>query len=360
VDVAFHPLVVRVRPETDDSATITFDVPEHLRDLFRHEPGQHVVLRADIDGEDVRRSYSICSAPGAPLRVGVKRIPGGRFSTWATTELRDGDRLDVLPPIGEFVHRTDPTRAASYVLVAAGSGITPILAMATTILATEPESTCTLVYGNRRVASIMFLEELEALKNRWPDRFRLLHVLSREPHDIPLFTGRIDLDKVRMLAGGLIDVDRVDSWYLCGPLGMVEDVQAALADLGVPAARVHAELFYDERVESVPEVDESSAVSVPFTVTIDGRSSTLHVDPDGPSLLDYARTVRSEVPFACKGGMCATCKAKVLCGEVTMAKNYALTPDEVADGFVLTCQAHPVAGSDPVTVSFDVHGGIGR
>ena len=360
MDVAFHPLVVRVRPETEESATLTFEVPDALADLFRHEPGQHLVLRADIDGEDTRRSYSICSAPGAPLRVGVKRIPGGRFSTWATTALRDGDVVDVLPPIGEFVHRADPTRAASYVLVAAGSGITPILSMATTILAAEPRSTCTLVYGNRRVSSIMFLEELEGLKNRFPERFRLVHVLSREPHDIPLFTGRIDAEKVRLLADGLLDADTVDAWYMCGPLGMVEDVRAALADLGVPADRVHAELFFDERVESVPEVDEAAEGSVPFTVTIAGRSSTMHVDPDGPSLLDYARTVRAEVPFACKGGMCATCKAKVLCGEVAMAKNYALTPDEVADGFVLTCQAHPVAGSDPVTVSFDVHGGIGR
>lgn len=349
--IEFHPLAVKVRPETDDAVSLTFEVPEPLRDTFRHTPGQHLVLRTTLDGEDVRRSYSICSSPGSgTLRVGIKRIPNGVFSTWATTALRDGDTVEVMAPIGEFGYTPDPATAGAYVALAAGSGITPVLSILTAILEVETASEVTLVYGNRTTTSIMFLEDIEALKNRFPDRFRVIHVLSREPHDVPLFQGRIDADKIRSLAA-LVDIAAVDAWFLCGPLDMVSTAEATLRELG--ARNVHQELFFDQRVESVTTPIDG----VTLSVTLDGRTSVVAVDPDGPSLLDYARSVRREVPFACKGGMCATCKAKVLCGEVRMTKNYALTAEELAEGYVLTCQAHPVGD---VTITYDVHGGVGR
>jgi ring-1,2-phenylacetyl-CoA epoxidase subunit PaaE len=357
--VEFHPLTVRVRPETDDSVCISFDVPADLRERFRHAPGQHLVLRTEIAGEDVRRSYSICSSANDDvLRVGIKRLDRGVFSTWATTLLADGDTVDVMPPIGEFVHHPDPTARGEYVALAAGSGITPVMSIVATTLESEPASRFTLVYGNRTTTTIMFLEEIEALKNRFPDRFQVIHVLSREPHEVPLFEGRVDAAKIGSLCGSLIDVGRVDDWYLCGPLDMVENARSALADLGVDADSVHSELFFDERIERPPEADATAESTSTLTLTLDGRTSVVGVDPDGPPLLDYARTVRSEVPFACKGGMCATCKARVIEGEVRLEKNYALTADELDAGFVLTCQSHPVDGD--VTITYDVHGGMGR
>ena len=356
VAVEFHELQVAVSPETDDSVCVRFEVPEELEATFRHIPGQHLVLRAELDGEDVRRSYSICSAPGdGALRVGIKRIPGGAFSTFATTELRTGDTLEVMAPIGDFRHRPDPAAAREYVALAAGSGITPILSILASILEVEQRSRCTLVYGNRTTRSIMFLEELEGLKNRYPDRFQLVHTLSREPHEVALFEGRIDEQKLRLLARSLITVDTVDVWFLCGPLGMVETARATLADLGVDDDCIHHELFFDQRIEAV---SASEKQEVSLTLTLDGRSSVVAVDPEGPALLDYARSVRAEVPFACKGGMCATCKARLIEGEVTLSKNYALTEEEIEAGYILSCQAHPKGGD--VVITYDVHGGLGR
>jgi ring-1,2-phenylacetyl-CoA epoxidase subunit PaaE len=363
--VQFHGLrVTEVCRQTDDAVSVTFEVPQGLEDRFTHRAGQHLVLRREIDGQDVRRSYSICAAPGEPLRVGIKRIPDGVFSTWATTELAPGEVIDGLEPIGEFTVEPEPPSSRNLVFIAAGSGITPILAMASTVLRDEPASQVSLLYGNRSSRSIMFQEELEHLKNRFPDRFQLIHVLSREPHQVPLFEGRIDEAKLRQLADGLLDVAQVDGWYLCGPLEMVESLSATLDALGVPEARVHSELFFDQRLE-VPsaaigadgatggEVGEGRGDRVEFRFLLGGRTSTVWVRPEGPSLLDHARSVRAEVPFACKGGMCATCKAGVVEGEVTMAKNFALTDDELERGMVLTCQAHPV-GQKPVVVSYDV------
>jgi ring-1,2-phenylacetyl-CoA epoxidase subunit PaaE len=359
MSVEFHPLPVVVRAETDESVSLTFEVPDDLRHVYRHVPGQHLVLRADIDGEDVRRSYSICSSANSDeLKVGIKRIPMGTFSRWATTALRTGDTVDAMPPIGEFTHVCDPSAESEYVALAAGSGITPVLSILTTILESEPASRCTLVYGNRTSTSIMFLEDLEALKDRFPDRLQVIHILSREPHEIPLFEGRIDAQKLRALTSTLIEPASVASWFVCGPLDMVETVRDTLTGLGVDDDAIHYELFFDQRIESIPDAPESAEGLVTLTMTLDGRTSTVQVDPSGPPLLDYARSARSEVPFACKGGMCATCKARVVDGEVRLDKNYALTEQEVADGFVLTCQAHPV-GAD-VTITYDVHGGMGR
>ncbi|MEL6981913.1 MAG: FAD-binding oxidoreductase, partial [Actinomycetota bacterium] len=281
MSVEFHQLkVADVRPETDDSVSITLEVPEDLTDRFVHVPGQHLVIRRELGGEDVRRSYSICSAPGDGLRVGIKRIPDGVFSTWATTELAPGEVLEVMAPIGEFVTECRADQARRVVLVAAGSGITPILAMATTILRDEPASTVTLLYGNRTSQTIMFHEELEGLKNRHPERFRMIHVLSREPHEVPLFQGRIDGPKLEQLAGSLLDVDAVDGWYLCGPMAMVEDLSATLATLGVPDDRINAELFFDERIEAPPAGDGSAEADenlIDTRVTIEGRTSVVYV-----------------------------------------------------------------------------------
>jgi ring-1,2-phenylacetyl-CoA epoxidase subunit PaaE len=359
VAVEFHPLTVSVRPETADAVAVTFTVPPELREAFRHVPGQHLVMRTQLAGEDVRRSYSICTSPASDtLRVAVKRIPGGTFSTWATSVLRDGDVVEVMAPIGEFSHLPDPQRTGRYVALAAGSGITPVLSIITAILEVERDSEVTLVYGNRTTTSIMFIEELEALKDRYPDRFQVVHVLSREPHDIPLFEGRIDAAKLRSLAATLIDVTSVDRWFLCGPLDMVTTATDTLVGLGVPPERIASELFFDQRIEAVATSTEPVEGQVTLTLTLDGRRSVVAVDPQGPSLLDHARSVRPEVPFACKGGMCATCKAKVMCGEVRLTKNYALSDDELAAGFILTCQAHPVDAD--VAITYDVHGGLGR
>lgn len=361
MSVEFHPLTIAdVRPETEESVSITFDVPADLRERFTHLPGQHLVVRADIEGEDVRRSYSICTPPGSDnLRIGVKRIPDGVFSGYATTELAPGDVIDVMPPIGEFTAACDPALSRHHVMVAAGSGITPILSMVSTVLRDEPGSQVTLVYGNRTTRTIMFHEDLEALKNRYPDRLQVLHILSREPHQVPLFQGRIDAEKLLLLTESLIDPSAVDQWYLCGPLDMVEKLTAQLVELGVHPDRVHSELFFDERIETVPGPSGPTDGLVETNVILDGRTSVVHVDPNGPPLLDYARSVRTEVPFACKGGMCATCKAITLEGEVTLSKNYALTAAEVDAGYILTCQAHP-KGDGPLTISYDVHGGMGR
>ncbi|MDH3292972.1 MAG: phenylacetate-CoA oxygenase/reductase subunit PaaK [Acidimicrobiia bacterium] len=358
--VEFHTLnVAAVEPQTDESVAVTFAIPEHLRARFRHVPGQHVVVRKMLDGDDVRRTYSICSpaADGAAVRVGVKRIPNGVFSTFATTKLKAGDTLDVMAPIGEFT--LDPSRTGRYVAIVAGSGITPVLSMIQSALAQNPASDFTLIYGNRTSVSIMFLEDLEDLKNRYPDRFQVVHILSREPHQVPLFQGRIDADKLRSLASTLIDPTAIDRWFLCGPLEMVETARSTLAELGVADDAVSYELFFDQRVEGgAREAVEEGEGSVTVQVTIDGRTSVVKAEPDGPPLLDYARSVRAEVPFACKGGMCATCKAKLITGEVTLTKNYALTDEELAAGYILTCQAHPV--SDEVALTYDVHGGVGR
>jgi len=356
--VEFHRLMItEVGSLTDDAVSISFDVPDELGSRFRHVPGQHIVVRADIDGQEVRRTYSVCSPPGQ-LTIGIKRIPDGVFSTYATTELAPGRHLDVMAPIGEFTlpvqDRSTPTR---YVAIVAGSGITPVLSMVSTALTENPDSRFTVIYGNRTSQSIMFIEELEGLKDRYPSRLQLIHVLSREPHQIPLFQGRIDDQKLRSLAASLIDVESVDRWFLCGPLAMVETAQGTLADLGVEPDRVSLELFFDQRIEAVepsPDDEAEQEGACEVLVTIDGRTSTVRALPDGPSLLDYARSVRAEVPFACKGGMCATCKASVISGEVTMTKNYALTDEELAAGFVLTCQAHPVTAT--VHLDYDVRG----
>ena len=350
----FHPLrVADVRPETDDAVSITFEVPDDLAAEYRYLPGQHVTLRALIDGEDVRRSYSICAnANDGVLRVGVKRLPGGVFSTYATTALAAGDTLEVMPPVGEFTISPDPANARHYGAVAAGSGITPVLALVATVLEAEPQSRFTLLFGNRAARSIMFLEELEGLKDRYPDRFHLIHVLSRESGAVPMFSGRLDAERLTQLFDVIVDTDTVDDWFLCGPFEMVQAARLVLEARGVLPSAIHDELFFAGPLDAAdlpPEpVDEAGAVTITFTV--DGRSSTTRMRPE-TSILDAALRVRGELPYSCKGGMCASCKARVVEGTVEMDKNYALVEDDLNAGYVLTCQAHPT--SDTVVVDFD-------
>jgi ring-1,2-phenylacetyl-CoA epoxidase subunit PaaE len=354
MSVEFHPLrVLEVSPLTDESVTVTFDVPEELARTFEYLPGSHVTMRARIDGEDVRRSYSICSnANEGKLRVGVKRLPGGVFSNWAIERLKAGDVIEVMPPVGEFTIDPDPGSAGHRVAIAAGSGITPVLSLISTTLESEPESSWTLIYGNRTANSVMFLEELEGLKDRYADRFQLLHVLSREGSDLPLLSGRIDDAKIRLVHDRLLGGREVDDWYLCGPYELVMAARATLADLGVDADRIHDELFFAGPLDqaSLPPEPPPGEGSVDLTVILDGRAVQTRMDPE-TSILDAALRVRSELPFSCKGGMCATCKGRIEEGEVRMDKNYALVDTELEAGYVLTCQSHPV--TDRVVVRYD-------
>jgi ring-1,2-phenylacetyl-CoA epoxidase subunit PaaE len=286
------------------------------------------------------------------LRVGVKRLEGGAFSTWATTRLAPGDILEVMPPVGDFVIETDPRSAKHYAAVAAGSGITPILSLMSTTLESEARSRWTLVFGNRGANSIMFLDEVEGLKDRYPDRVHLIHVLSREQPDLDLFGGRIDEAKLAQLFERVVDARTVDEWFLCGPFEMVAAARRALESGGVGEDHVRDELFFAGPVDPASLVPpEQIRGSVSLRVTVGGRTADTRMDPE-MSILDAALRVRSELPFSCKGGMCASCKARLTGGDVTLSKNYALTDAEVEAGYVLTCQAHPVGRA--VAVDYDV------
>jgi ring-1,2-phenylacetyl-CoA epoxidase subunit PaaE len=367
----FHPLrVASVEPVTDDSVAITFEVPDDLREDYAFSHGQHLTIRTELAGDDVRRSYSICSPAGSGvLRVAVKRLPGGAFSEHALDVLRPGDVLEVMTPSGRFFTELDPANRKHYVCVAAGSGITPVLSIVATTLAVEPHSSVTLVYANRTSRSVMFLEEVEDLKDAYPDRFQLIHVLSREPQDVELFSGRLDVARMGRILEGVVPPETVDEWFLCGPHLMVSDLRKLLVSEGVPKKAIHAEIFHVEPSGRAPRT-RRTATTVPsgaegpaagaepagaqgarVTVTLDGRTSTFRLDPDGPAVLDAALLVRSDAPFACKGGVCGTCRAKVLEGSVEMDTNWALEPDEVERGYVLTCQSHPT--TDTLVLDYD-------
>jgi ring-1,2-phenylacetyl-CoA epoxidase subunit PaaE len=347
----FHPLTVaKVESLTDDAVAVTFDIPAELAEDYVFKPGQALTLRRAIDGRDERRSYSICAPMGASPRVGVREVPGGFFSSYLVHEVQPGDTIEVLPPSGTFT--ADLSVPGDHVFVVAGSGITPVLSLAGTVLR-DGISTVTVFYGNRRTNTVMFADELADLKDRFGTRLQLVHVLSREPRDAELTSGRLDGARLRTLIDNLVEADRVDHWWLCGPHGMVEDAKELLADLGVPTAKVHQELFYVDDVPPEPVRGDEETVSGPssqVTIVLDGRSTTLAL-PQGVPVLDSAQKVRSDLPFACKGGVCGTCRARVTDGEVEMRRNYALEPAEVDAGYVLTCQTLPL--SEAVTVDFD-------
>jgi ring-1,2-phenylacetyl-CoA epoxidase subunit PaaE len=360
----FHALTVAAVEElTDDSVAVSFAVPLELRDGFDFEPGQHVTVRLldPAGGDEVRRSYSICSTPThlrerGVVRIGVRQIAGGVFSSYAISGLRSGDRVDVLPPLGHFTTAFDPARSRHYAAIIAGSGITPVLSLVATALQTEPASRFTLLYGNRRAASVMFAEELADLKDRYPQRLHVVHVLSREPQLSPLLSGRIDAERLRaILDAGLVDSTGVDEWFLCGPYEMVVDAKGVLAERGVADRAVRTELFHVEdeptptRTPARPE-GGASAGGTTVTILLDGRESTFTMGRE-ERVLDAALRVRGELPYACKGGVCSTCRARLVEGKVVMAHNYALEPDQLAAGYVLTCQSSPV--TDHLVVDYD-------
>ncbi|MFD9127467.1 1,2-phenylacetyl-CoA epoxidase subunit PaaE [Kitasatospora sp. NPDC059571] len=347
----FHELrIAALEPLCEDAVAVTFEVPGELAEDFAFRPGQTLTLRRIVAGADERRSYSLCSPVGGPLRIAVREVPGGLFSRWLVREARVGERIEVLPPTGLFT--AEPADRAHHVLVAAGSGITPMLSIAGSVLDGHPDSRVTLLYGNRRSDTVMFADELADLKDRHLDRFQLVHVLSRESRDAELLSGRLDPERVRSLVTALVDVPAVDHWWLCGPYGMVTGARELLDGLGVPGERVHQELFHaeDEPIAERAEAPAADGELSEVTVVLDGRSSTLRL-PRDRSILDGAQRVRPDLPFACKGGVCGTCRALVRDGETEMRRNFALEEKEVAAGYVLTCQARPV--SDTVTVDYD-------
>lgn len=346
----FHTLTVTdVERLTGDAVAVTFGLPEGLRDVFDFAAGQSLTLRRTVDGVEHRRTYSICAPAGSALRIGVREIPDGMFSSWLVHEVRPGDQVEVQPPSGSF--RADPADGGRHLCIAAGSGITPMLSIAATVLA-HPDARVTMLYGNRTSASVMFAEDLADLKNVHRERLDLVHVLSREPRDVELFSGRLDGDRLRRLLTLVVPVGDLDHVWLCGPFGMLTEARAVLDELGVPAERVHVEHFYvDEPPPQLRHPDRVVAgATSEVTVVLDGRTTTSAM-PQDQRLLDAAQEVRADLPFACKGGVCGTCRAKVCDGEVDMVRNYALEPQEVAAGFVLTCQTFPVSAT--LTLDFD-------
>ncbi|MFJ3905236.1 2Fe-2S iron-sulfur cluster-binding protein [Streptomyces sp. NPDC090025] len=351
----FHPLrVSEVERLTDDSVAVTFAVPADLHTAYRHTPGQHLTLRrTGPDGEEIRRTYSIC-APAAPegrtpvLRVGIRLVDGGEFSTYALKELAVGDTVDVMPPMGRFV--LDP-RPGQFAAVVGGSGITPVLSIAATLLAREPQARFCLVRSDRTEASTMFLDEVADLKDRYPDRFQLVTVLSREEQQAGLPSGRLDQDRLTGLLPALLPVGAIDGWFLCGPLGLVQNAEAALRALDVPRGRIHQEIFHvDDGSAPAPAAAADTPAHATLTATLHGRSGNWPVQR-GETLLETVLRARADAPYACKGGVCGTCRAFLVSGEVRMDRNFALEPEETDAGYVLACQSHPA--TPEVELDFD-------
>ena len=356
----FHPLrVARVERLTDDAVAITFDVPPELREQFRFQAGQHVSIRSPVVGDEVRRNYSICApaTDGARrLRIGVKRIPDGVFSSYAAERLRPGDVLDIMTPTGSFSTALEPGQRKRYGAIAAGSGITPVLSILSTALEVEPESSAVLIYVNRTTLNIMFLEDLEDLKNRYLDRFQLIHVLDEEPLDVEILSGRLDAGRLDRILDHLVIPEDVDEWFLCGPLPMTDVARDVLLGHGADDEHIHRELFFvgppptaGSRASAASAAEPEAGAEV--TVMLDGRSQTFMLPEDGSSILEATLRYRADAPFACKNGVCGTCRAKVVQGQVRMDANYALEPAELAAGYVLACQSHPAA--DRVVLDFD-------
>ncbi|MFH8490078.1 1,2-phenylacetyl-CoA epoxidase subunit PaaE [Streptomyces longisporoflavus] len=354
----FHQLrVAAVEQLTDDSVTLTFEVPPALREEFRYAPGQHLAVRRFVDGVEIRRTYSICAPaphperPSEPatLRVGVRFVEGGAFSTYALKEVAVGDELEVMTPAGRFTLEPAPGR---YAAVVGGSGITPVLSIVTTLLERDPSATFCLVRSDRTTASTMFLEEVADLKDRWPERFQLVTVLSREEQQSGLDSGRLDEERLGRLLPALLPVDEVAGWFLCGPFGLVQGAEKTLRRLGVPRERVHEEIFHidDGLASPTPAATSPAPANSTVTVTLDGRSGTWPVR-DGESLLDTVLRNRADAPYACKGGVCGTCRAFRVSGEVRMNRNFALEPEETEAGYVLACQSHPATAT--VELDFD-------
>ncbi len=363
----FHPLRVRrVEPDTDEAVIVSFDVPEHLRQTFGFTQGQYLTLRGDIDGHDLRRSYSICAGlDDGELRVGVRKVAGGTFSNWINANLKPGDTIQVMAPQGRFYVPIDANARRHYLGVAGGSGITPILSIMKTVLAREPRARFTLLYGNRSQRSTMFKEEIEDLKNRYLTRLVLHHVFSDEHTDAPLHMGVMDRDKIGAFLSSLVPAASIDHAFVCGPYTMNDEAEAALLAAGVAEERIHIERFGIAPQAQAPgaaaaaggvgavlhEAKPGDAERARVVIVRDGLRREIEFRKDDPSILDAASAAGLEVPFSCTSGVCGTCRAKLLEGEVRMERNFALEKSEVAAGFVLTCQAHPL--TERVVLSFD-------
>ncbi|MEV6588357.1 2Fe-2S iron-sulfur cluster-binding protein [Streptomyces acidicola] len=350
----FHTLpVTAVDRLTDDSVALTFAVPQELRADYRHAPGQHLALRHAVDGTEIRRTYSICSPAPPPgtdgprtLRIGVRLVEGGAFSTYALKEISAGDEVEVMIPAGRFTLEPAP---GQYAAIVGGSGITPVLSIATTLLTREPQARFCLIRSDRTSASTMFLEEVADLKDRFPERFQLVTVLSREEQQAGLPSGRLDQQRLTELLPALLPVEQLAGWFLCGPFGLVQGAERALRGLGVPRARIHEEIFHVDAGAAPASVSPAPAHSS-VTVRLDGRGGTWPVR-DGESLLDTVLRNRPDAPYACKGGVCGTCRAFLVAGEVRMDRNFALEPEETDAGYVLACQSHPA--TEKVELDFD-------
>jgi ring-1,2-phenylacetyl-CoA epoxidase subunit PaaE len=352
--IHFHRLIVKdIKHETPDCVSIAFDIPSELQKEFQFIPGQNVTIKTPLD--EIRRSYSICTSPlENELRIAVKKVNNGVFSSFANDKLKKGDVLEVLPPTGTFHTEIKATNKNEYVFFAAGSGITPVISIIKTILNTEVQSNVTLIYGNKNVPSIIFKEELEALKDKHLERFRIYHILSREKTDSVFNYGRIDLEKCHQLSK-LIRLNSVDEFFICGPEQMIFTVKDFLQNSGINPEKIHFELFTTptrRHTQIYTAVKEQKEEGSKITVKLDGRSIDFMLDYNSNTILDAALAEGADVPFACKGGVCCTCKAKLLQGEVEMETNYGLEPSEVKAGFILTCQSHP--RSKKVVVDYDV------
>jgi len=357
----FHLLKVKeVNPETADCVSVTFEVPESLKETFDFLPGQYLTLKKTIGGNEIRRSYSICAAPhDNELRVAVKKVDQGKFSGYVNGELKAGDEIEVMPPLGKFTPRNKEKTAKKYLAFAAGSGITPILGIMKSVLKLEPQSEFTLVYGNKNRGSIIFKEAIEALKNKYMNRLRVYHIFTRETMDTPLFNGRINKEKAAAFSETLIDATSMDEIFICGPEDMILGLRSYFVeDRHLDAHKVHFELFaspdqpkatHKEWIEKQQQIDPGKVSQV--TVKLDGAAFEMNLPYGGDNILDAALMNGADLPYACKGGVCATCKAKLVSGEVDMEVNYALEPDELAAGYILTCQAHP--RTEKVVVDFD-------
>lgn len=352
----FYPLKIsKLIKETDDCVSLEFDVPEESKEVFGYKQGQHVTLKKIIDGEDVRRSYSICTSPKENrLKVAIKKVDGGAFSTFANEKLQAGEELEVMPPSGSFNTDLKPEQTKNYVGFAGGSGITPIISILKSVMDTEPQSSFTLVYANRGSDSIVFKEEIEGLKNKYMERLNVFHVFSDEHAEFPLFEGFVDKEKVTAFSKNLIDLNDTDEFFICGPEPMMLEIQAALLDLKVEKSKIHIELFTSPvgklGTGTGKKQSDYKKVKCKVTIQIDGVKNEFDYNSND-SILDAAAKQGADLPYACKGGVCCTCKARLLEGEVDMAVNYALEEDEIEKGYILSCQAHPK--TDKVVLSFD-------
>ncbi len=356
--IHFHSLKVRkVEKETEDCVSIEFDVPASLQETFKFRQGQNLTIKKTLNGEELRRNYSICTSPlENRLKVAVKKVDGGLFSTYANEELKAGDVLEVLPPTGKFYTELNASQQKNYVAFAAGSGITPMLSIIKTTLQTETASSFTLVYGNRTRNSIIFKEELEALKDKFIDRFRVYHILSRERTDAEINYGRIDVPKLELLFNKLIDADACDEFFICGPEEMIFCIKGYLEGRGIKNEKIHFELFTvpgqkTSTVKKPETLSEDTGTKAKVSVKLDGIMFDFDLGYESKSILDAALQEGADLPYACKGGVCTTCKAKLTEGKVRMDVNWGLEPDEVAAGYILTCQSHPV--SEKIVVDFD-------